>query len=191
MKHASDRKTTTISKLRIQGLKGKQINPYSAQNFISMLPQRDSWDGGVSSNERSHRAIYISFPVLTHSASIISFLTVLKHTSTFYCSLQHYAFRKALLKAHQGQTWKLSSSRAGNYFRQKITALCTAIVSSFLFLELGIRTALATSFSALMPLPKLLVRTETEFSLATSESRKSPGWFVSAYVPFSLSTTAA
>lgn len=189
MKHASDRKTTTISKLRIQGLKGKQINPYSVQNFISTLPQRGSWDDGVSSNERSHRAIYISFPVLTDSASIISFHTVLNHASTFYCSIMP-------LEKH---SWKHIKVKLGNYHPQelviiwdrKITALCTAIVSSSWFLELGIRTALATSFSAPMLLPKLLVRTETKFSLATSESRKSPRWFVSDYVPFSLGTTAA
>jgi len=35
------------------------------------------------------------------------------------------------------------------------------------------------------------VRTKTEFSLGTSESGKSPRWFVPACVPFPLGTTAA
>lgn len=106
----------------------------------------------------------------------------------FLCNLQYDALRKAFLKAHQGQTWKLSS-RAGNYFRSWFCAYwMELIIPSPQFLELY---ELHWQQASVTPLPKLLVRTKTEFSLATLESRKSPRWFVPACVSFSLGTTAA
>lgn len=119
---------------------------------------------------------YIKGAFLSHGPQKNNFLSYCpsphRHFYLFFCNLQNDALRKAFLKAHQGQTWKLSS-RAGNYFRQ-ITVLCIlneTIIPSPQFLELY---ELHWQQASVTPLPKLLVRTMSAFSLATLESRKSP-----------------